>query len=310
MDAWHGLAVAGLILLAGLGFPLPVSALLLAAGAMASSGRSSLALTLLAPPVLLAIGDSFWFFLGRRFGQGLLQTACKVSLERDTCVRKTQEAFKKHGLRALLVSRFIPGLSALASPMAGATLKPFPQFVAFDVSGVAIYSTFYVGLGYLFANQLEKIVAMISAAGLELGVAAIIGLALYAGWKFVRRQLLIRSSIALAIHPAEAARIRTDQPGTLIIDLRGPSDLEKNPHRIAGSKTWREAELYEAIAGTPVNTPIFLFCACPNQASSTKVALLLRRRGYVNARPIRDGIDGWTSAGLPVENESPASVHI
>jgi membrane protein DedA with SNARE-associated domain/rhodanese-related sulfurtransferase len=301
LGQYHGLLLLAALLLAGAGLPLPMMPLLLATGALASAGKMNPAEAILLPPMCLALGDILWFFLGRKFGHGILSTVCRISFERDTCIRKTQDTFSRHGLRALLVSRFIPGLSTLASPMAGATGKSFLDFLMYESTGTVIYTSTYVALGYLFADQIDRIVATIGGAGTRLGAALILGLVAYAGYKVLMRWWLIRKSDALAITAREAAQKRAAHPELLIIDLRGPIDSAADPFVISGAKRWREKDLMDMIKDLPANTAMILFCACPNQASSTRLALALRRRGFRNVWPLRDGMEGWRAAGFPVQ---------
>jgi membrane protein DedA with SNARE-associated domain/rhodanese-related sulfurtransferase len=301
LSAGHGVVIAGALLLAGAGVPVPIMPTLLMAGALAAAGRLNIALVVAVSPLCLAVGDVLWFYLGRRFGLGILGTLCRISLERDVCVRKTQDAFAVHGLRALLISRFVPGLSTLASPMAGAMRKRFSEFMVYEIAGAVFYSSLYIVLGYLFADQIGRVIEIAGGAGLRLGVALGVVLGVYVGFKFFTRILLIRATERLSISARDADKERGIDPGMLLIDLRGPHDLGVDPFGIPGSKHWREKELGEALKEVSRETPIVLFCGCPNQASSTRVALALRRMGFHNARPLRDGLEGWRAADLPVE---------
>jgi len=302
LGAYHGLLLAAGLLLAGAGLPLPLTPMLLAAGALAAAGKVNLAAAILIPPLCLAIGDSLWFFLGRRIGQGILSTVCRVTLERDTCIRKSQDTFKRHGLRALLVSRFVPGLSTLASPMAGATGKRFIDFLPYEFTGAVIYTSLFTALGYAFANQMDYIIQVIGGAGERLTIAIIAIFIVYAGFKLLTRWWLIRKSETLAIAATDVQKKRTANPTTfMMIDLRGPNDLSADPFIIPDAKMWRERDLYDALKKVPPETSIVLFCACPNQASSTRVALALRRKGFKNVWPLRDGLIGWRAAKLPLE---------
>lgn len=44
-----------------------------------------------------------------------------------------------------------------------------------------------------------------------------------------------------------------------------------------------------------------LFCACPNEATAAKMALMLKRRGISRVRPLLGGIDGWRELAYPLE---------
>ncbi len=117
----HGyLLLFAWVLAEQLGLPLPSAPLLLAAGALAGTGRMNLAIVLTLPIVAVGICDAFWYELGRRRGVRVLQWLCRISLEPDSCVRRTQIRFERNGPWALVVAKFIPGFNAMAPPLAGA----------------------------------------------------------------------------------------------------------------------------------------------------------------------------------------------
>jgi membrane protein DedA with SNARE-associated domain/rhodanese-related sulfurtransferase len=304
LTAAHGLLIAGALFLAGAGVPLPIMPTLLAAGALAAAGRLNIALVVAVSPLCLLLGDVLWFFLGRRFGESILSTLCRISLERDVCIRKTQDSFSHHGLNALLVSRFVPGLSTLASPMAGATGKPFSSFLVYDLLGSALYSTLYIALGYIFSDQLDHLVRIITGAGLELTfvLGAIAGI--YILFKVATRFWLIHKSNQLSVPATDVHAQLTALPDALLVDLRGSNDLKADPFVIPTARRLKERELFALLKPLPKNTLIFLLCSCPNDATSTRVALNLRHRGYRNAHPIHNGFNGWRAANLPL---SPAN---
>src|ERR1700760_1791792 len=92
------------------GLPIPATPLVLAAGALAGQGRMSFSLVLLGAPAGCLCADVFWSAFGRRRGAVVLNLLCRIALEPDSCVRRTESTFSKYGLRTLLVCKFVPGL--------------------------------------------------------------------------------------------------------------------------------------------------------------------------------------------------------
>src|ERR1700680_4207256 len=122
------------------GLPVPSAPLLLAAGALAGTHRMNLA-TAIAFAVLGAVAsDSMWYELGRLKGVRVLQLLCRISLEPDSCVRRTQVRFGKSGPRVLLIAKFIPGLNAMAPPLAGIIRMGWRRFVLFDAIGALLWA--------------------------------------------------------------------------------------------------------------------------------------------------------------------------
>ena len=75
-----------------LGLPIPSLPVVLAAGALAGAGHLSFWASLLLITLAALSADSVWYFLGRTKGIRILQFLCKISLEPDSCVRRTQNA--------------------------------------------------------------------------------------------------------------------------------------------------------------------------------------------------------------------------
>src|SRR4029453_12357701 len=101
------------------GLPIPSMPVLLAAGALAGAGRLSLPASLLYCVLAAIAADSIWYQFGRLRGVQVLHLLCRISLEPDSCVRRTEDAFSSRGARTLLVSKFLPGVNTAAPPLAG-----------------------------------------------------------------------------------------------------------------------------------------------------------------------------------------------
>jgi len=121
------------VLAAAIGLPVPAMPTLVLFGAMAAMHPAMIGsqlATVIALSVLGALlGDTVWYVAGRRYGGATLKTICRLSLSRDTCVKKTERFFGRYGVRVLAVARFIPGLSLVSVPMAGALHTRYRTFV-------------------------------------------------------------------------------------------------------------------------------------------------------------------------------------
>src|SRR4029450_6219791 len=123
----------------------------------------------------------------RRWGSRVLRLVCRVSLEPETCVQRTENAFTRYGPRALIIAPFIPGLTTLAPPLAGESGMRFRRFVLLDGTGDLLWATTFVGLGWLAGEPFFRVLAVLmgyagSAAGFLAGV-----LALYLAYKLMQR---------------------------------------------------------------------------------------------------------------------------
>src|SRR5206468_3779707 len=87
----------------------------------------------------------------------------------------------------------------------------------------------------------------------------------------------------------------------MILDLRPHSELEQNPSQIRGALHMTMDEVERRQQELPRDRDIILYCSCPNEVSSARVALLLHRKGFSRVRPLLGGIDAWRERNYPLE---------
>src|SRR6478736_1227425 len=185
----HGYVVLFAAVLAQqLGVPLPSTPFIVAAGALARSGQLRFALVLFIGCCASIIADLVWFEIGRRRGTRVLQFLCRISLEPDYCVRRTENSFARHGAQTLVIGKLVPGVSTLATPMAGIYGLSRARFFVFDGVGILLWIGTFELLGYLFSDQLEDVVTYASRFGGLLVLLLAGGLASYVLWKYVQRR--------------------------------------------------------------------------------------------------------------------------
>ncbi|HTV54765.1 MAG TPA: DedA family protein, partial [Terriglobia bacterium] len=148
-----------------MGLPLPAGALLLGTGALAGSGRMNLGITFAVSVAAVGMCDALWYQLGRRDGVRVLRWICRIALEPDSCVHKTQVRFERHGEWLLLFAKFVPGLNAVAPPLAGLSRMPVRQFALFDGMGAALWVSGYLGAGYFLSGPLIRAVSRFAYLG-------------------------------------------------------------------------------------------------------------------------------------------------
>jgi membrane protein DedA with SNARE-associated domain len=258
----HGYVVLfALVLGEQLGLPLVGAPVLLAAGALSGTGRFSLPLAVGLPVAACLIGDLVWFELGRRRGASILTLLCRISLEPDSCVRRTEDVFSRWGARVLLVAKFIPGLNTVAPPLAGVVGMPVGRFLRHDAAGAALWSVAYVGLGYAFSSQLEALALAVAGLGRGAGLVVGLALALYVAVKWIERRRFIRGLRVARISPEEVlARMRGGE-GLMIVDLRNADHLVSEGLRIPGALHMDPAELEHRSGEIPRDREIVLYCS-------------------------------------------------
>ena len=243
-----------------LGLPVPAIPILLAAGALAGAGKMSFAAVLgLAVAAALA-GDGVWYEIGRRRGGQVLNFLCRISLEPDSCVRRTEDIYAKHGVRALVVAKFIPGFSTAAPPLAGAFRMKLTRFLAYDGLGALIWAGTFAGLGYIFSSQIESVAAKATRLGSWLLAIVFGGLAAYVGWKFIHRRMFLRKLRIARISAVELKKRMDAGEAIIIVDLRQSLDFEAVPSTIPGALLMSPDELDEHHDAIPRDREVILYC--------------------------------------------------
>src|SRR3982751_245580 len=187
----HGYAVLFVVgLVAQLGAPVPLTPLLLAAGVLAKQDQLSLAGIIAVSVVASAVGHLVWYEAGRRRGADVLRLICRISLEPDSCVRRTEDLFGRHGGRALVAAPFVPGLGAVAPPLAGMARMPVARFLLLDSVGALFFSSLLAGIGFAAGPELMALVQVGLRYGAWLGLAGGIALGVWLGWKIAQRRVL------------------------------------------------------------------------------------------------------------------------
>ncbi|MEY2429979.1 MAG: hypothetical protein QOJ40_2864 [Verrucomicrobiota bacterium] len=304
----HGAAVVfAAVFIEQVGVPLPAAPWLLAAGALIGAGKMNWPLALAAAVFGSLFADLIWFYLGRSYGTRVLNLLCRISLEPDSCVRRTQDVFTKYGMKGVIAAKFIPGLSTLAPPLAGNSGVSAPRFFLFDSAGSLLYVGGFILLGVLFSHQLEAVIdALASLGGGALAVVAALA-TLYIGYKYFQRYRLLRELRMARITVDELHQKQEAGEHPVILDLRSSAELEQNPSVIRGAIHLVLDEIELRHHEFPRDRDIIVYCSCPNEATAARVALMLQRHGFTRVRPLLGGIDAWREQNYPMDSRVVSS---
>ncbi len=255
----HGYAVLfAIILIEQLGVPLPAAPLLLAAGALAKAGELSLGAVVTIAIAASAIGHLVWFEAGRRRGAAVLRLICRISIEPDSCVRRTEDLFGRYGERALVAAPWVPGLAAVAPPLAGMARMPLIRFLLLDAAGVLVWAALFAGAGYLAGPELVVLVQAGLRYGGWLGLAAGLALGAWLGWKIAQRSAVARAAAVPRIEPDDLRSRLASQDPPLVVDLR--SEMTRGDRSIPGAEPVRPADLARWAEGVPRDKEIVVAC--------------------------------------------------
>ena len=303
----HAYAILfGWVLIEQAGIPVPSAPVLIAAGTMSSAHKLHVAFVL--PVVLLAclIADSMWFLLGRRYGTRIVNVLCKMSFEAASCVTRTQGSLTRRGGTTMLFAKFVPGLSTMAAPLAGQAGLSYPAFVAYDVVGSLVWASVWLFGGRFFGDVIERSTrwfGMIARGAVPLVLLMVIGVL---AARYIRRLRFLRELRGLRLEPGQLLAMLDDAereglPGPFIVDLRHPLDVLSDPLTLPRALRIGPDELKQRHELIPRDRDVVLYCTCPSEETSAKVALELRRLGVKRVRPLRGGLQGWKDAGYALE---------
>lgn len=250
----------GIVLAEQLGVPLPSVPVLLAAGALAGLGKIGAASALGLAVLATVIADLVWFEAGRRRGNNVLKFVCKVSLEPDSCVRRTEDVFARYGPRSLLFVKFVPGLGLMAVTLAGAFGLRRRRFLLFDLPGAAVWAGTYLALGYVFCAELERAIQGVIHLGITVAGLVLALVALWLTWKYLQRRRFIRDLHMDRISPEDLRRkLDAGEPIT-IVDLRHHLEFEADPRTLPGALRLDLSDLEHRHTEIPRDRDVVLYC--------------------------------------------------
>jgi membrane protein DedA with SNARE-associated domain/rhodanese-related sulfurtransferase len=281
--------------------PIPAIPTLVVAGALGAAGQLSLPLVFIVALLACLIADSGWYIIGRIYGNSVMKTLCRISLTPDSCVSETQSRFERWGVNALVVAKFVPGLSLIAPPLAGATRIGIPTFLFFNGIGAALWITAGIGGGALFGKQVEYILAQIQQYGTVAVVVIGALLAAYIAFKWWERHRFYAALRMARISVDELYRLIDGGKRPVVVDVRSHIARGLEPRRIPGALLVPLNAVERHVKDLPRDRDIILYCTCPNESSAANAAKQLMRHGFTRVRPLYGGLDAWIAAGYAVE---------
>jgi len=213
LDGAHGfpayLSVFGVLVLCGLGLPLPEDVSLITGGYLAYLGNVRLPVMMAVGFVGILVGDSLIYLTGRRVGDRVAEgrgfIARIVTPEKRARVEKL---FHGHGEKIVMLARFLPGVRAVTYFTAGSTRMRYLKFILFDGLAALASAPLLVFLGYYFGSELELITKKIregQIAVIAVIVAAVAGYFAFKRWRASAQKRGEATAAPPAVQPVPAA---------------------------------------------------------------------------------------------------------
>lgn len=176
-----------------LGVPLPEELPILAAGALAREAviRWWIALPLCIVGVL--VGDVVLYWAGRHWGERLLGWRVVRFVLTEARERRLLSAYRRHGLKIVVIARHVVGLRAAAFLTAGIARLPFWKFLLVDTAAACVGVPVSFGFAYFFTDQLRAVLDDIHRVERWL---LLLGLLTLAGWVTLRVWRKSREALA------------------------------------------------------------------------------------------------------------------
>ncbi len=165
--AQYGYSVVFLgVFLENTGLPVPGETMLLAGAALAHYGRLELQWVVLTAIGGAILGDNLGFFIGRRYGRGLVERYGRHIGFTPARLAQFDRFFHKHGGRTVFIARFITGLRVVGAVLAGASGLRWPTFLVYNAAGAVVWSTAIACAGYFLAYSWDTLERWVGRTGL------------------------------------------------------------------------------------------------------------------------------------------------
>jgi len=295
------------VLLAVLGeqlcLPIPALIFLMAAGAL--SARGEMHTSIIIPLCILTCltADGMWFWLGRRWGSQAMRLVCRLTADPRQCSRNAREKFSHYGLALVCVARFFPGLGVVMPSLAAAEGASFPRFLACDTVGGFVWSSAYVGLGYLFSDELDFAARWARHFGTALVAAIGVPISVYIAWRGLILVRMIRRLRLRRISPPMLQRKIKSNGKLAVLDLLNFEEETKieSPEAIPGAFRINPAGLRKSPhINVPDDVEIVLYSSSGGDMLSARVAVALKRIGVEKVWVLEGGLKAWREYGFAV----------
>lgn len=291
------------VLLDQIGLPIPALPTLIVAGALVANGDLSGPQLLIVALIASLLADTVWYLMGRHHGYHILKTLCRISLSPDSCVRQTKTIFERWGMPSLLVAKFIPGFSTVAPPIAGAIRARLVPFLFYSGAGALVWAGMGIGVGMIFHNAIDRIVAFLASLGTRTLVILGGTLLLFIIIKWWQRRRFYKSLCMARISVNELHRVMDEGQTPVVLDVRSHAARNLDPRHIPGAMLFEISELDQKLSELPTDREIIFYYTYSDEVSAAYVARLLIDKGFTRVRLLEGGFDAWVAAGFKVEDE-------
>lgn len=166
------LIVFGILLLCGLGLPIPEDITLFVGGVLAYYGLCDPLTMILVCFSGVMLGDSIMFGLGARYGRSITRKWFFHKMLPDERLDSVKARFNRWGNKLIFIARFMPGFRAAIFFSAGTFHLPFRVFFFYDGLAALLSVPAIIGAVYYFGDQLEYVIRVVKK--MEHGIVLVV----------------------------------------------------------------------------------------------------------------------------------------
>ncbi len=189
----------------------------------------------------------------------MLGALCRLSLEPDTCIRKTENIYDRYGMAAIVFAKFVPGLSTVAPPLAGVVGISRLRFLLLDLIGTFAWTLAYVGAGWVFRREIEWLANTLSQLTRSAFGAALLITLIYIAFKYAGRRRLFRELRIARITPGELHLLMQGTELPMIVDMRGEAEWAQGA--VPGALRLSTNQLDSVIPARAGKHEVVLYCS-------------------------------------------------
>ena len=192
------------LLLCGLGLPLPEEVTLIGSGILLYKGQVDFVHITIVCGLAILLGDSIPYWIGRRWGPAALRSRLVSRVLHPERFAKLQQMFKDHGQWTTFGCRVLPGLRIPGYFVAGMMGMKYWRFILLDALGVLITVPVSIYIGKLLGGRLDELHKTMKNFHLILGFLVVVAVIVGITWKIRQKRGLNGKSGALPPQPPPA----------------------------------------------------------------------------------------------------------
>jgi membrane protein DedA with SNARE-associated domain len=257
LSSYGPLIVLAVAFLEALGFPLPAFPFLVLSGCLIAERTLSWPLIILGAMAGTIAGDMLWFWLGKRFGSRALDLLCRLSINPDACVDRSEKLFHMGSTATILTAKLVPGLNTIVPSLAGIMRMTLRRYATLDAAGSLLWAGAGVGLGMAFGRGVLVHLASVQHSLLLLLIGMI---GFYIAFRVIYHIYLVKRYSVPRIEADHLYKKLASGEGAAVVDLRNNSAYTNSLQVLPGAIRIPPAEFERKVESLPREKDIVFYC--------------------------------------------------